>query len=121
MNANQGLKDAILEAQVEAALQGHDLGPFEPVDEGHQSTCRRCGVTSWVGPNGQRKSQLEDTCPGQRPRLPKLNERHLKLALFGLLVVAVFTWFTVRFGLRISLILGLIFVIALAVNKYRTN
>lgn len=121
MNANQGLKDAVLEAQVEAALQGHDLGPFEPVDEGHQATCRRCGMTSWLGLNGQRKSLLEDSCPGQRARLPKLDERYLKMALIGLLVAVAFMWFTVRLGLRISLILALVFLIVLAINKYRTD
>jgi hypothetical protein len=123
VDANQGLKDAILEAQVEAALQGHDLGPFEPVYEGHQAACRRCGVTSWVGSNGQRNSQLEDSCPGQKARLqlPKLDEKYLKIGLIGLMVVVAFSWLTVRFGLRISLILGLIFLIALAINRYRTN
>jgi hypothetical protein len=28
----ESAKDAILEAQVNAALSGHDIGPFEPVD-----------------------------------------------------------------------------------------
>ena len=121
MDANQGLKDAILEAQVEAALQGHDLGPFELVEKGHQATCRRCGVTSWVGSNGQRKSLLEDDCPGRKVRLPKLDQRYLRLALIGLLVGVVFTWLTVRLGLRISLILALVFLILLAINKYRTD
>ncbi len=29
---SQESKDTILEVQVTAGLQGHDLGPFEPVD-----------------------------------------------------------------------------------------
>ncbi len=43
---SQETKDAILEVQVEAALEGHELGPFEPVDldiGGWQVACRKCG------------------------------------------------------------------------------
>jgi hypothetical protein len=32
VKANAALKDSILEIQVNAALTGHDLGPFEPVE-----------------------------------------------------------------------------------------
>ena len=32
MESERELKDAILEAQVEASFQCHDLGPFDPVD-----------------------------------------------------------------------------------------
>ena len=31
VEVDQEAKDAILEAQVRAALGGHDIGPFEPV------------------------------------------------------------------------------------------
>ncbi len=54
---------AILEVQVNAALAGHDLGPFEEVDNGYQAKCRRCGKTVWVGENGLIYSLLADTCP----------------------------------------------------------
>lgn len=52
---SQETKDAILEAQVRAALQDHDLGPFEPVDPdigGWQAGCRQCGRLVWVGETG---------------------------------------------------------------------
>ena len=48
-------KGAILEAQVNAALSGHDIGPFEPVDTrigGWQAEGRRCHQTVWVGDSG---------------------------------------------------------------------
>jgi hypothetical protein len=62
MEPGQELRDALLEAQAEAALGGHDLTPFEPVENGHQATCQRCGMTSWVGHSGVRYSLLEDVC-----------------------------------------------------------
>jgi hypothetical protein len=34
------LKPTVLEVQVNAALAGHDLGPFEEVDNGYQVACR---------------------------------------------------------------------------------
>ena len=52
---SQESKDTILEVQVEAALEGHDLGPFEPVDPdigGWQASCRKCRQSVWVGENG---------------------------------------------------------------------
>ena len=64
MKTDQDQRDAMLEAQVEAALGGHDIGPFEEVDNGYQAACRRCDMTSWVGADGVRYSLLEDTCPG---------------------------------------------------------
>jgi hypothetical protein len=53
---------AILECQVDAALAGHDLGPFEEVDNGYQAACRRCGKTVWVGENGLMYSLLGESC-----------------------------------------------------------
>jgi hypothetical protein len=57
---------AILETQVNAALAGHDIGPFEPVDPeigGYQAACRRCGKTAWVGGNGLIYSLMAEKCP----------------------------------------------------------
>jgi hypothetical protein len=54
-------KAATLEAQVNAALSGHDIGPFEPVDPrigGWQAECRRCHQTVWVGDSGVMYSLL---------------------------------------------------------------
>ena len=65
------LKDSILEAQVEAPLQGHNLGSFKAVDTitgGYEAGCKFCGLTSWVGDNGLRYSLLEDKCPEHRKR-----------------------------------------------------
>jgi hypothetical protein len=62
---SQETKDAVLEAQVTAALQGHDIGPFEPVDTqigGWQAECRQCGQGVWVGEAGLIYSLLEDSC-----------------------------------------------------------
>lgn len=56
-------KKTILEVQVDAALQGHDLGPFEPVDPdigGWQVACRKCEKTVWVGQYGVMYSLLGD-------------------------------------------------------------
>ena len=61
---DQDLRDAILEAQAEAALGGHDIGPFNTVESGYLASCRRCDMTTWVGENGLQYSLLEDTCPG---------------------------------------------------------
>ncbi len=58
---SQETKDAILEAQVIAALQGHDIGPFEPVDpdiDGWKAGCRQCGRAVWVGETGPMYSVL---------------------------------------------------------------
>lgn len=44
---DQDLRDAILDAQAEAALGGHDIGPFETVENGYQAECKCCGMTTW--------------------------------------------------------------------------
>ena len=60
------MKESVLQAQVEAALQGHDLTPFEPVDNrGYQATCRRCGKSVWVAESGLMYSILSDSCPDE--------------------------------------------------------
>jgi hypothetical protein len=57
-------RDALIEILVEAALSGHDLAPFDPVPSGgHQSRCRRCRHTVWLGPTGLIYSLLPTTCP----------------------------------------------------------
>lgn len=61
-------KRSMLEAAVNAALAGHDLTSFEPVEyvdgrpNGYQARCRRCGQTAWVGPQGLLYSLLSETC-----------------------------------------------------------
>jgi hypothetical protein len=62
---SQAAKDTILEIQVEGSLAGHDLGPFEDVDNtagGYQAACRRCGKTVWVGESGLMYSLLGGLC-----------------------------------------------------------
>lgn len=40
------VREAMLEIMTDAALAGHDLTPFHPVESGgYQSRCRRCGST----------------------------------------------------------------------------
>jgi hypothetical protein len=61
----QALRESILQTQVDAALQGHDLTGYEVVDErGFQAKCRKCGGTVWVGVNGLIYSMLADSCSG---------------------------------------------------------
>lgn len=63
---NRAVKEAMLEALVEAALGGHDLDPWEQLDDDgneYQARCRVCGRTTWVG-GSLRYSILEDVCPG---------------------------------------------------------
>lgn len=60
------LRLAILEALAEAALGGHELSPFEAVENGYQAVCTRCGATSWVGTQGLRYTLLENLCPGNK-------------------------------------------------------
>jgi hypothetical protein len=70
MTKDQDLREAILESQAVAALGGHDVGPFETAEDGYRATCRLCGESSWVGPKGQRKSTLDDVCPGRSAPTP---------------------------------------------------
>lgn len=63
---NESLRLAILEAQIEAALGGHELEAYEEVENGYQAVCSRCGATSWVGHQGLRYTMLENICPGNR-------------------------------------------------------
>jgi len=68
--ANDPARTAILESQVNAALAGHDLGPFEPVDPdigGYQAACRRCAKTVWVGESGLLYSLLGESCRKTSP------------------------------------------------------
>ncbi len=58
------LKESMLEAQVEAALGGHDLAEWEQTGNGYQAICRLCQSTTWVKMNGLRYSLLANTCPG---------------------------------------------------------
>jgi len=56
------VKEALLDAAAEAALGGHELGEWTAVEDGWQSTCSRCGRTTWVGETGVRYSLLDDSC-----------------------------------------------------------
>jgi hypothetical protein len=72
MEDGSALKDSILEIQVNAALAGHDLGPFDPVESsfegaGYQAECRKCGLTAWVGESGLMYSLLGESCPKLTP------------------------------------------------------
>jgi len=62
------LRLAILEALAEAALGGHELAPFEAIENGYQAVCTRCGATSWVGTQGLRYSLLANICPDEREK-----------------------------------------------------
>jgi hypothetical protein len=54
----------MLEAQVEALLQGHDLLPWEVADEmgGYQAVCRGCGLSVYTSHKAL-YSILPDHCP----------------------------------------------------------
>jgi hypothetical protein len=58
-------KESMMEAAVEAALGGHDLGQWEHTESGYQAGCKLCQATTWVGGNGLRYTLLEDSCPGR--------------------------------------------------------
>jgi len=69
MEVSQEAKATILEAQVRAALGGHDIGPFYSVTSlagGHQSECRKCGQTVWIRDDGLIYSLLGERCAGTR-------------------------------------------------------
>ena len=64
VDADAQLREAILESQVEAALQGHEIGPFEPVDTmsgGYEAGCRHDKV-AWL-----RQQWRESRYPARRP------------------------------------------------------
>lgn len=65
--AEARLRVNILDAQVMAALGGHDLGPFESVDEPgmlkYEAFCSKCGKSVYVSTVAL-YSILEDSCPG---------------------------------------------------------
>ena len=67
--AEARVKANMLEAMVEAALNGHDLGPFEPVDEPgmlkYQAVCHKCANSVYVS-SVALYSILEDSCPGRK-------------------------------------------------------
>ena len=58
---------AILEAQEDAALAGHDLGPFEEVTDringGYEAHCRKCDKSVWISNKGLIYSLLGEGCP----------------------------------------------------------
>jgi hypothetical protein len=60
------LKANLLEAMINAALSGHDLGPWEAVEDrelAHQAVCRRCGRSVYVSWQTM-YSILAKQCPG---------------------------------------------------------
>ncbi len=59
------LKASLLEIQVNNALAGHDLGPFEPVEVltgGYEARCRLRNQSAWVGDSGLMYSLLDQRC-----------------------------------------------------------
>ena len=62
----QDANESILYIQVDAALAGHELGPFEPVESfegaGYQVEFRQCNLTTWVGDSGLMYSLLGANC-----------------------------------------------------------
>ena len=61
-DAGGPVRAALIEAMAEAALGGHDLAEWPPVDNGYQVRCSQCNMTSWIGHDGMRYSLLEDEC-----------------------------------------------------------
>jgi len=69
LELSKDAKESILSIQVNAALAGHDLGPFEPVEVltgGYEARCRNCNQSAWVGDSGLMYSLLDDSCPSQK-------------------------------------------------------
>jgi hypothetical protein len=66
---NQAARESILESQVNAALAGYDIGPFEPgvseAGRGWQARCRRCDRSVWVGRNRVMYSLLGECFTGR--------------------------------------------------------
>lgn len=60
--AVRATKEALLETMAEAALGGHDLGEWEEVENGWQSTCNLCKRTTWINHEGMRYSLLSTNC-----------------------------------------------------------
>jgi hypothetical protein len=64
-----GLKENLLEASLKVALHGHDLAPWEQVDERGlewQAFRKLCGRSVWVSSRTM-YSLLEERCPGDAP------------------------------------------------------
>jgi len=59
------VNENILETQVEAHFQGHDLASFELCEDarGYESRCQQCGGTVWAGQQGLIYSLLSVRCP----------------------------------------------------------
>jgi len=64
LDTDAAVREALLEAKAEAALGGHELSAWEPVDTGYQARCSKCSMTSWIFHDGVRYSLLDDECPG---------------------------------------------------------
>ena len=64
--AADNLRENVLSAQVEAALQGHELGEFRPVDGipilGYEAFCSKCNMSVWVNDKAVH-SALQVKCP----------------------------------------------------------
>lgn len=63
--AVRATKEALLEAMAEVALGGHDLGEWEEVENGWQSTCNLCKCITWINHKGMRYSLLSAICEHQ--------------------------------------------------------
>lgn len=58
--------ESMLQIQIEAALNGHQLGHFEPVMDrdtgGFQAKCSLCGETVWTGALGYIIGEMDHPC-----------------------------------------------------------
>ncbi len=64
-------KEFELYIPVVGSFQGHDLGPFEPVEVltgGYEARCRRCNQSAWVGDSRLMYSLLGEKCRKARHR-----------------------------------------------------
>jgi len=68
----EGLRINILSAQVEAALQGHEIGPFEPIENPgittYQAVCRLCGRPVFAS-SVNVFSILDEVCPAKEQHI----------------------------------------------------